>query len=227
MTLTCLGSGSSGNCYVLEHLGQILLLDAGVKFKKILACKALTSFSRVRGALVTHEHGDHAKSVPDLKKAGVDIFSPKSLQARMKYRVGVFDIMPFECVHDVVNYGYVIRCGGETLVYATDTAALPQIKNVDYWVVECNYNEARWVENVEKAMINFAYYGRTKTSHMGLEYLETYFDALKARSKAIVLCHLSENGNADADAMTAVMRPFADKVFVATAGLEIKLEEET
>lgn len=36
MILTCLASGSSGNCYVLkDNKGKMLLLDAGIPIMKI------------------------------------------------------------------------------------------------------------------------------------------------------------------------------------------------
>ena len=36
MILTCLASGSSGNCYVLkDSKGKMLLLDAGIPIRKI------------------------------------------------------------------------------------------------------------------------------------------------------------------------------------------------
>ena len=33
--LICLGSGSSGNCYLLKHDGKTLILDAGVRWREI------------------------------------------------------------------------------------------------------------------------------------------------------------------------------------------------
>lgn len=221
MRLTCLGSGSSGNCFLLEDSGRLLILDAGVKFDKILACKRLTSFSRVDGALVTHKHKDHCLCVPELIKAGVGVYSPDNFVTKRKYTIGEFIVLPFLCHHDIENYGYVIRCpSGATVVYATDTAALPRILHVDVWIVECNYTERLWDENVAKADAGFRYFGRVKECHMGLETLQAYFDALQASTAAIILTHLSENGNADAEAMKAAMTPYADIVDVAFAKKE-------
>ena len=223
MRLSCLGSGSSGNCFVLEADGQVILLDAGVKFNKIIACKRIKSFKSIAGALVTHEHRDHSASVPELLKAGVEVYSPRNLRAGKKYRIGNLDVLPFKCVHDVINYGYVIRAAGTVIVYATDTAALPPINGVDAWIVECNYTERLWSENVAKAKEGFRYFGRVKESHMGLERLQQYFDGLNKSSKAIILCHLSESGNADAAVMCEAMTPYATTVDIATNGKEWNL----
>ena len=224
MRITCLGSGSTGNCFLLEDSGRLLILDAGVKLDKLLACKRLTSFSRVDGALVTHKHKDHCLCAPELVKAGVNVYSPDNFVTRKKYKIDSFAVMPFLCYHDVENYGYVIRCpSGAKVVYATDTATLPRIVHADVWLVECNYTEKKWQENVAQAETGFRYFGRVKECHMGLETLQAYFKALQAPTAAILLCHLSESGNADARAMIAAIEPYADMVDVAIANKEWSL----
>lgn len=224
MRVTCVGSGSSGNCFLLDDDGDMLMLDAGVKFNKLLACKRLKSFSRITAALVTHEHKDHSLCVPDLVKAGVDVYTPDNFVTRKKFKIGRFDILPFLCRHDVENYGYVIRCpSGATVVYATDTASLPRIAHVDVWIIECNYTGRAWRENVENADTGFGYFGRVKECHMGLETLQAYFDALQAPAAAILLTHLSEHGNADPNEMLRAIKPYADLVAIATNGKEWSL----
>lgn len=55
MNLTIVGSGSSGNCYILENDNEALIIEAGVKFTEIK--KVLNfSLSKVRGVLISHEH---------------------------------------------------------------------------------------------------------------------------------------------------------------------------
>ena len=57
MTLKCIGSGSSGNCYTLtSDSGEILAIEAGCKFldfKKMIDWR----ISDVAGCIVSHEHG--------------------------------------------------------------------------------------------------------------------------------------------------------------------------
>lgn len=54
-TLKVIGSGSSGNCYVLQCSQETLLIELGVKWDKIL--KGLNfNIERVRGMLVSHSH---------------------------------------------------------------------------------------------------------------------------------------------------------------------------
>jgi len=52
----CLGSGSSGNTYLINTKNETLVLDAGVPFKET---KIVLDFNirRISGVLVTHSHG--------------------------------------------------------------------------------------------------------------------------------------------------------------------------
>lgn len=56
MLLKVVGTGSSGNTYVLENKNEILILDAGCGIKSVL--KSIDyNVSKVRGVIITHEHG--------------------------------------------------------------------------------------------------------------------------------------------------------------------------
>ena len=78
-----LASSSAGNCYIISDGITRLLLDAGVKIKDILvACDF--NMDTIRGALVTHEHKDHALAVEDLTGRGISIYGSPALAN--KYR---------------------------------------------------------------------------------------------------------------------------------------------
>lgn len=55
MKFACGGSGSSGNCYLLEENGKILLMDAGIDIKSI---KKLINWKvgDVVGSFISHSH---------------------------------------------------------------------------------------------------------------------------------------------------------------------------
>ncbi len=55
MNLICLGSSSSGNCYLLENETECLILECGIKFAEIK--KALDfNVSKIQGVVVSHQH---------------------------------------------------------------------------------------------------------------------------------------------------------------------------
>ena len=78
ISIQAFGSSSKGNCYRIKTStnGNELLLDAGLAFKDIQRyCRF--NFVHLCGALVTHQHGDHCKAVPDLLKLGHRVYMLK------------------------------------------------------------------------------------------------------------------------------------------------------
>lgn len=73
MRVTSLGSGSSGNAYLIEAGPQgrtRLLVDAGFNMRTLVERlrRAGCAPRQLRGVLVTHEHGDHILGLPMLVK---------------------------------------------------------------------------------------------------------------------------------------------------------------
>lgn len=85
MKLKCLGSGSSGNCYLLiAGNGETLIIDPGLQIKEIK--KALNwNISCVVGTVCTHHHADHAKSVKNLEQMGISVFKPYESPQPIEY----------------------------------------------------------------------------------------------------------------------------------------------
>ena len=56
MTLKCIGTGSSGNCYLLiSDNGETLILDCGIPIKEIK--KGLDwNIRGIRGMIISHAH---------------------------------------------------------------------------------------------------------------------------------------------------------------------------
>ena len=70
MRFTLLGSGSAGNCLVVNSGISTLLVDCGLSFqetKRRLTARDV-SLTDIDAILVTHEHGDHSGGVFTLAK---------------------------------------------------------------------------------------------------------------------------------------------------------------
>jgi Metal-dependent hydrolases of the beta-lactamase superfamily I len=70
MRLQILGSGSSGNCALLQTEDARVLIDAGFSWRKLneLLRAADTRMEEIDAVFLTHEHGDHAAGVDGFKK---------------------------------------------------------------------------------------------------------------------------------------------------------------
>ena len=70
MRITVLGSGSGGNCTLVETEQTAILIDAGLSCRQITQRLAAAgrSLDQVRGILLTHEHSDHTSALAVLTK---------------------------------------------------------------------------------------------------------------------------------------------------------------
>jgi phosphoribosyl 1,2-cyclic phosphodiesterase len=209
MKIKVIASGSTGNCYRIDDGNTSLLLDCGILFNRIQeGCEFKTS--DISGCLVTHRHGDHAKSVHKLIRRGINVYGPQDL-ANLEYGVkvigpmeyftiGTMKVLPFDVKHDVECYGYLIESmeTGEKLVYVTDTAYIEYtFTGLTHIMIEANYSEEKLIDNVKHGNIPSFLTARIMKSHMSID---TTLDILKANDlsnvKQIYLLHLS-NLNSD------------------------------
>jgi phosphoribosyl 1,2-cyclic phosphodiesterase len=87
ISLTVLGSGSSGNCAVLRSENTCLLIDAGLSSRRI--CQRLEmvglSVDDLDGILLTHEHGDHTQGLEVFCRVSkAPLFSTSYTQAALR-----------------------------------------------------------------------------------------------------------------------------------------------
>jgi phosphoribosyl 1,2-cyclic phosphodiesterase len=70
MRLVVLGSGSKGNALAVEAEGAVLLVDAGFSARELdrRAAAAGLALDHLVGIALTHEHGDHATGAPMLAR---------------------------------------------------------------------------------------------------------------------------------------------------------------
>ncbi len=211
MDIKVIASGSSGNCYRVSDGTTTLLLDAGIPFKQIQAgCGFKTS--DIKGALITHRHGDHAKAAPKLLERGIDVYAPrdlgeicrgaKYLEPLKKIVLGSFIVLPFPVEHDVPCFGYELESTetAEKLLYVTDSAYVKYtFKGLTHLMVEANYSQEIIMDNAKKGKVPLFLAERVVKSHMSIE---TLLELLRAndmsRVRQIYLLHLSDN-NSDAE----------------------------
>ncbi len=238
MQLTVINSNSAGNAYILESTtGEALLIECGVNFEKI---KQALSFSlgRVSGCIVTHEHGDHCKSVKDVLKAGINVWATagthnamgagshhraKAVAYGYTFQVGSFQIKAYEAKHDCAEPAcYLIHhpeCG--VVLFLTDSYYCEYVfTGLNNIIIEANYAQDiidRKLKDDKKFLRD-----RVLESHMSLDTCKKTLASYDLSAvQNIVLIHLSDGNSDEKRFKEEVQQATGKVVYVADAGLTI------
>lgn len=160
---------------------------------------------------------------------GVKIITPTNTKIGKRYKLGIFEIIPLPAIHNVECRAYLIRVGGDTVLFATDTRLLPKVNNVkiDYFIVEVNY-----IERIREQVVlsdnesNGLHLNGIYQNHHSLESAVEYFESLPYKPKKIVTIHRSNSGLFDEKCVVEELSRFTKgNVAVATNGENYILEE--
>lgn len=189
MKLRCLGSGSSGNCYILENDTEALIIETGVCFKDVKIALDF-NISKVVGILVSHVHKDHSASAGDFEKIGIPAFKPYEFEMERQMRVcGNFVVQSFPLTHDVPCFGFLVEHPDMgRLLYASDTEYIKyRFSNLDHILVEANYS-------IEHLLKTEAKREHVLTGHMSINTTEKFVKVnMNPNLKNVVLLHLSKD----------------------------------
>lgn len=211
-----------------------MILEAGIRFSAIK--KAICfDLHKVSGCLISHEHGDHFQSAPEMLHAGIDVYASfgtwntkeikhhraHNIAPMKQFCVGGFTVLPFDVQHDAVEpLGFLIQHQeiGKLLFITDSFYCKYKFQGVDVMMLECNYSKKILEENIAKGNVPNFLKERITRSHFELENLKDFLrhsDLSKTRN--IVLIHLSGN-NSDAEGfkkeiecMTGIMTQVAYK----------------
>lgn len=223
LMLCSLGSGSSGNCYLVRSREKTVLIDAGISTKRIHSGLAEIGVDRARidGVFVTHEHSDHVKGLRVLTKQNPNwrvfatggtgecisdqIRDPEQLSifpAGDSMRIGDMTIRSIRVSHDATDpVCYSITSGDGSILIMTDTGYVPEeaaacMRESDIIVMEANHET-----DVLKAG-PYPYHLKRRIlgdkGHLSNESAgEALADSMlsEARYRRICLAHLSRENN--------------------------------
>lgn len=241
MKLKVLSSSSSGNCYLLENKDEILMLEAGITFKRIQEGIDFNT-GKVAGCLISHEHKDHSKSVVDLLKNGIDIYTSKGtiegmnleecyrlkqIKNQEAIKVGGFTILSFDTQHDAAEpLGFLIQHKDMgKLLFITDSYYCKyKFKGLDHILVECNYQRDLLEENIENGTFPEWLKDRITKSHFELENVKEFLRSSDlSKTKNIVLIHLSSQNSNKELFKKEIERATGRPVYIATEGLTLNI----
>lgn len=243
MKLIVLGSSSNGNGYLLHSEKETLILECGMRFSAVK--KALNyQISTIVGALVSHQHGDHAKYLQEYAMAGIPVLSnADTFQSRKNlvsssvckvvkpnngYKLGNFKIIPFELQHDVPCLGYLIshpEMG--VMAFITDSFMCEYtFPGLSHILIEANYADNILMANIESGRVYPGMRPRLMSTHMELETVKGIVkanDLTKIRN--IVLIHLSSQNSDEARFVTEIQQVTGKPVYAACKGLTVDLSK--
>lgn len=235
MFVGCIGTGSQqGNCYALyDNDGKILLLDLGLSRKEIL--KGIDfNVSDVVGAVVSHEHGDHAKAVKDFENMGIPVFAPYRSLEPMGFKEGsrvkaqAFDLTDKNGKFMHTNndgsecpcYGFLIEHEDMgKMLYITDTELVKwRFSGINHILISCNYQKKYISDSAKRTHV--------LRGHMELETVKDFIKANKSSAlRTVILCHMSSDSIDCSFAKKQIEEVVGKnvKVELATAGFETEL----
>ncbi len=163
LRVTILGSGSSGNCTLLETERTRLLVDAGLGKKETLRRLAAVGreVDRLDGIVISHEHSDHIGSLaqvlgqwrttvylteathtevlrilPETSHKRLD--RVEHIRAGQRFIVGDIEVSPISIPHDAVDpLGFTFRANGTKVAIVTDLGYLPELVKVHLRDSDC------------------------------------------------------------------------------------------
>lgn len=233
MRIVSLGSGSSGNGFLLDTGDVAVLLDCGVGVRTVQA--ALRDFDaqdRLAAVVLSHEHSDHVRSLESIaRKAGCPVVttdgtyrairSERPHDRRMpgeRYADAGIEIEFIAVSHDAMEpCGFVVDDGSVRVAIFTDLgyvgeSVVTAMRDADVIVLESNY---------DSRMLRFGPYParlrrriESPTGHLSNDDCATALVAAASeRTRAIWLAHLSDKNNTPKVALASAREA------VALAGL--------
>jgi phosphoribosyl 1,2-cyclic phosphodiesterase len=166
--LTLLGSGSAGNCAVVESDQCRLLIDGGLSARQIAnrLAEAGLEPAALDGILITHEHGDHICGLGVFcKKFDVPLYcNPLTAEAiragspacdkrfrlfstGSEFSIKDITVQTFPVPHDAADpVGFVLHHGASALGFVTDLGfatklVFERLRAVQTLVIETNHDE--------------------------------------------------------------------------------------
>lgn len=232
INIKTLASGSSGNAYLIDDGHSQLLLECGIKYRDIQIALNFDT-KNIMGCLISHEHKDHTKGLKDVLRAGINCYMSqgtseaegikhhriKTVEARKKFTIGDWKVMPFEVEHDVNEpFGYLIMNEqGEKLLFATDTYYVRyRFKGLKYIMIECNYSLAILEDNINNGRVHPAMKNRLIKSHFSLENVIEFLKVNDmSKVEEIHLLHLSDTNSNEIEFKNRVQEATGKRVLVS------------
>lgn len=233
MKIHCIGSSSSGNCYVIESLGQYLIVELGCAFKEVLAAIDWR-VEKVAGCLVSHRHIDHLSNLGNALQYLIPVYSNKEvaedhpliniLTTEYSYMIGSFKVQCLKVPHNALCYSFIIKCpSGEKILFATDLSKFNyKVSGCDVIMMEANYDE----NLVYEALARGEVVRSQNENHLEInDCLEALERCSCNKTQLIILLHMSDGYSDEKRFKQLVRKATGLRVGVARIGQTYEINE--
>lgn len=224
ITFCSIGSGSSGNAYLLSSNDGHILLDVGLPLRYIARVlkDVNLSFGQLSAVLVTHSHSDHVRSLARLSQlynlpiyASVAAFTnidkrknDKPIRSAYRYHlypfqsvnIAGFDVEAFPIPHDSNDcLGFFFQKGEFSLTHLSDVGSFLDVhytyaRKSNHLVLEANYDREMLLRG------SYPYHLKQRIigsgGHASNQESALFLKKIySAKLRKVWLCHISKENN--------------------------------
>jgi phosphoribosyl 1,2-cyclic phosphodiesterase len=220
ITLSSLGSGSSGNAFIASAGNEAIIIDMGFSRRELKQRMSMLGIdpASLTAALLTHDHDDHSKgcrvfcdefNLPLYTASGTARYLrlrgklPRQVvefEAGATFTIGGFSINTFAVPHDAEDpVGFVVSHGNHRIGFATDLGVVNALTkrhlcDCDALVLESNYDQEMLRRSDRTLQLKRRIAGRF--GHLDNAMAAEAFDELVTeRTKLLLLAHVSRECN--------------------------------
>ena len=237
MRFCVVGSGSKGNCLLVQESGTSILIDCGFSLKKLVRLLEPRDFDLdgLDAIFITHEHNDHVGGVRSVAKGlNIPVYgtsgsirsSKQALQGLTEVLelppsnsvlIGDLEIEPVTVPHDARQpCQYIINGSNQRLGMLTDIGhitpfVLEQYKNLDGFVLEFNHDTALMRKSAYPPVLQERIAGAY--GHLSNSQSENFLENLDlTQLRFLVAAHLSQQNNSPEHVRQCLDRVLASEV---------------
>ncbi len=252
MRIQVLASGSKGNSTFIESGNTKILIDVGINYTRIKKSleKINVDVNSLDGIIISHTHSDHIGGLSSvIKKIGISVFIKEELYSEIKkivpeenitlieenkITIGSIDIEIINASHDVPAFGFIISGDDKKVLYLTDTGYINRryyktLEDMDAYIIESNHDEKMLMEGPYPYILKQRVI--SDKGHLSNKYTGSFLNKeIGAKTKYIILAHLSENNNTEELALEQVNselenNPYKKNILIAKQHTETQLIE--
>jgi ribonuclease BN (tRNA processing enzyme) len=193
-----ISTGSKGNCVIINDV----MIDCGIPFKEIKE-----ELYSIKYLIITHTHSDHLNKktlenictkFPRIKIIGnYEVHNAWNCNyianADFMIETEDYDFYPFDCLHNVLCYGYTWTFEGQEIIYATDASTLENApkQKYDWFFIESNHDEEKLEAVRNEHHGSYSPYAAGKR-HLSTQAAKTFY-YMNRRSKDSPLIELHQS----------------------------------